>query len=181
MPTKNERRSRPATSSSTPRRRPYATDPLLARNVSGCYGSGARAGTLYNCTIVDNVGTNAGGHTHSALGSTLYNCILWGNTDKAGAIVATGVTEAHASCLDKTSTQDDEFCIYTDPKFMNAASGDYVPKARACRNSAVAYDWMTDPADVRSKDLAGNARLADTAPDMGCYELQLGGFFILIQ
>ena len=32
------------------------------------------------------------------------------------------------------------------------------------------FGWMTDPADARSKDAAGNGRVVGAGPDMGCYE-----------
>ena len=42
---------------------------------------------------------------------------------------------------------------------------------------------MTDEADVRSKDLAGNPRIAPgkEKPDMGCYETPFTGLMMLVR
>ena len=44
------------------------------------------------------------------------------------------------------------------------------------------FGWMTDAADPRSKDLAGNDRVIGAGPDMGCYERPPKiGFTILVR
>ena len=54
-----------------------------------------------------------------------------------------------------------------DPKFTDAANGDYtLQKGSPCRDAGAFLAWMTDG----SLDLGGNARVFGNAPDMGCYE-----------
>ena len=54
-----------------------------------------------------------------------------------------------------------------DPKFTDAANGDYtLQKESPCRDAGALLAWMTDG----SLDLAGKSRVFGDAPDMGCYE-----------
>lgn len=54
-----------------------------------------------------------------------------------------------------------------DPKFTDAANGDYtLQKGSPCRDAGALLAWMTDG----SLDIGGNARVFGNAPDMGCYE-----------
>ena len=71
--------------------------------------------------------------------------------------------------------------ITSDPLFANASAGDYTlgPRSR-CRNAAKLFDWMTDAADPRSRDLSGAPRLGGTIPDIGCYEYPFGQRTLLI-
>lgn len=54
-----------------------------------------------------------------------------------------------------------------DPKFTDAANGDYtLQKKSPCRDAGTSLSWM----DTESTDLAGNGRIVGNAPDIGCYE-----------
>ncbi len=54
-----------------------------------------------------------------------------------------------------------------DPKFTDAAKGDYsLLKKSACRDAGATVAWM----DASSVDLAGEPRVVGDAPDIGCYE-----------
>lgn len=54
-----------------------------------------------------------------------------------------------------------------DPKFTDAANGDYtLQKNSDCRDAGATLAWM----NVSSLDLAGKARVVGEAPDIGCFE-----------
>ena len=54
-----------------------------------------------------------------------------------------------------------------DPKFADAANGDYtILKSSPCRDAGTLLAWM----DSSSLDLAGTARVFGDHPDIGCYE-----------
>lgn len=54
-----------------------------------------------------------------------------------------------------------------DPKFADAANGDYtILKSSPCRDAGALLAWM----DSSSLDLAGTARVFGDHPDIGCYE-----------
>ena len=69
--------------------------------------------------------------------------------------------------------------IDTAPAFVNAGSGYGTNYAAGncrlksdspCINAGTNLPWMTDPADLRSRDLDGNPRIASEVVDMGAYE-----------
>ena len=95
--------------------------------------------------------------------AALVAAILAGVAD--ASIVATN------SCASYLADTHGPGNITSDPLFANAPAGDYTlgPRSR-CRNAAKLFDWMTDAADPRSRDLSGAPRLGGTLPDMGCYE-----------
>jgi hypothetical protein len=72
----------------------------------------------------------------------------------------------------------DSGVITGDPKFVDAARGDYTLEVKSpCREVGLMLDWMTNG----STDLLGNPRVVDTygkafsadaLPDLGCYENQ---------
>lgn len=154
---------------------------LISGNISGTRGSGARSAVLYNCTVVGNVGTNSAADS-SIYECTLVNTIVWGNLDSDGAPAEMIINAATNSCVEmSTLSAKCVGCINTDPRFADAASGDFRPKARACRDSALAFDWMLVPGDIRSKDLAGLERIIGKAPDMGCYEAESKGMTLIFR
>ena len=59
-------------------------------------------------------------------------------------------------------------CITADPKFADAANGDFTLKMGSpCKNAGIFENWMAD-----AFDLAGNVRVYADVPDIGCYELK---------
>lgn len=67
-----------------------------------------------------------------------------------------------------------------DPKFTDAASGDFtLEKKSPCRDAGALLAWM----DSSSLDLAGTARVFGDHPDIGCYEWwqKLMGLTILMR
>ena len=99
--------------------------------------------------------------------AALVAAILAGVAD--ASIVATN------SCASYLADTHGPGNITSDPLFANAPAGDYTlgPRSR-CRNAAKLFDWMTDAADPRSRDLSGAPRLGGTIPDIGCYEYPFG-------
>ena len=59
-------------------------------------------------------------------------------------------------------------CISVDPKFADAANGDFTLALDSpCKNAGILESWMAD-----ASDLAGKARVYGNIPDIGCYELK---------
>jgi len=146
---------------------------------------------LENCTIVSNNMRNAeqdtsdreGGSTvrsggiHHRWNGTLKNCIVAFNTVGgepelgSGPVCWTWNDNSYINCcgwpaVEKFKTENG--CIAADPKFADAAHGDFsLMSGSKCWNAGVTESWMAD-----AIDLAGNARLVGGVVDIGCYELQ---------
>ena len=58
-------------------------------------------------------------------------------------------------------------CISADPRFVDAANGDFrLKNSSPCKNTGILEEgWMAN-----ASDLAGNARVLDGVPNIGCYE-----------
>lgn len=99
-------------------------------------GGGVHGGALYNCVIADNTAMIGGG----AYGSTLYNCTVTGNTDGGvrectlqncivyfkparGATNYDGRSTLNYCCT--TPLPPGLGSIDADPRFVNAAAGDF--------------------------------------------------------
>ena len=149
---------------------------LILRNTADNQGGAAYEGVFYNCTAYANTNThykdanNVGGFQ----GCTLVNCISYGNVGGGDSASATN------SCV-QVKTLSDKYvdCINTDPKL----DADLRPHAQACRKAGLVFNWMTDEADVRARDLAGNPRIAPgkEKPDMGCYETPFKGLMMIVR
>ena len=167
---------------------------LIAGN-TGSYGnnfpkstSGVAAGILVskagcvvrNCTVADNMGTGRGGIRIEADGHLrLENSIVWGNADignvhkTTGANANTALSDYNISNLSPRYATNvcstiyfGEGSIAGDPLFVDALHGDYRLAANSpCRNAGYAR-----PGDDAAIDLAGNARVAGGAIDLGCFE-----------
>ena len=75
------------------------------------------------------------------------------------------------NCMEDGATMasTDEVTNYpnSDPQFRDAANGDYTPSRKSpARNKGLLLDWMTADA----KDILGNVRVFDGAPDIGAFE-----------
>ena len=152
---------------------------FIARNVSYSLGSGAREAKLYNCTVVGNVASNKDIST-AVDACMLVNTIVWGNVNFKGEPAGISVSAATNSCVE-VKTLSDKYvdCINTDPQL----DADLRPHTRACKHAGLVFGWMTDEEDVRSKDLAGNPRIAPgkEKPDMGCYETPFTGLMMIVR
>ena len=127
-----------------------------------------------NCTIIQSVVTTT---SPSAVATnTFVNCIM------PNATITSSGTYCNilSNCLVKVAQNGsyDSGVITGDPKFVDAARGDYTLEVKSpCREVGLMLDWMTNG----STDLLGNPRVVDTRgvafspaalPDLGCYEIQ---------
>lgn len=125
------------------------------QGTSGC-ASHFTSSTLVNCTIADN--KTSGYNSRFSKKSTYYNCILRNNR-RGNAILNVNSGNTY-----NNTDQNNQ-----NPKFVNAASGDYkLAKGSPCINKGAV------PAAIRSYvgslDLAGQKRIKGKAIDRGCYE-----------
>ena len=122
-------------------------------------------GYTYNCTVYNCVlsGDTTGISGLSQAGGTTKNCIVWnshpasstaGSVYVGGGTFENGVTEKDVGTGTATG----------DPKFVNAAKGDF----RISTVTSSAYEHGVPLADVPS-DIVGKVRSA-TAPTAGAYE-----------
>ena len=130
-------------------------------------------GYTYNCTVYNCVlsGDTTGISGLSQAGGTTKNCIVWnshpasstaGSVKVSGGTFENGVTEKDVGTGTATG----------DPKFVNAAKGDF----RISTVTSSAYEHGVPLADVPS-DIVGKVRSA-TAPTAGAYEFD--GEFVVI-
>lgn len=148
---------------------------LITRNESaaeygGPIGSYNTACCFYNCTVTGNTSTGMGS-TPAGMNSQAVNSILAGNSAKgtdsydwASNSVVTVRTGKYGRSL------ADMGCVICDDS-----------ETKKIRNSGLVFDWMTDPEDVRSKDLAGNDRIMGSGPDMGCFERKIPGLMMMVR
>ena len=144
-----------------------ASDMPVVNNVAG-------SAVFENCTIAQ---ARFHPETVSATATnTLVNCIL----PNATITSAGSYCNILSNCLVKVAQGGpfDSGVITGNPKFTDAANGDYTLEANSpCRDKGLTLDWMT----AGSTDLLGNPRVVDTSgvaftpaalPDLGCYEIQ---------
>ncbi|MCQ2389509.1 MAG: hypothetical protein MJ138_07330, partial [Kiritimatiellae bacterium] len=162
---------------------------LVANTVGGkgaIYGIG---GAIVNCTVVSNR-CNAGGAMWST-GGEVHNTIFACNVTGGGAVVSNwtdSAANAKNCCIEAHDpTVLGEGSISKDPRFADAANGDYaLAKRSPCVNAG-------DNAQVAAgdRDLGGNPRIRafggrakHDVVDMGCYESpwrRTTGSLVLVQ
>lgn len=132
-----------------------------------------------NCTVVSNVAsyvhnTNSGGGIYQRWGGRVINCITafnkyGGSTDDADSWTSSSGTFLNCCSYPRMPGLFTEAngCINDDPKFTDAANGDFtLQRGSPCRNAGRALDWMAG-----AFDLSGTvARISESKPDIGCYE-----------
>ena len=152
--------------------------------VAGGAKADSPAVVVENCTIVGNSqnasDSNAYGlcvYYNNAWAKTkcynvvIRNNIVWGNYAFDGTTeVNCNFEGAEPSALttvynDTKPKIDGEGNVSSDPKFENAAAGDYHIGASVCYDGGLNQSWM----DV-AVDLDGNPRIRHGIVDIGCYE-----------
>ena len=112
----------------------------------------------------------------AAATNILVNCIL----PNATLTSAGNYCNILSNCLVKVAQGGlyDSGVITGDPKFVDAAHGDYTLEIKSpCREVGLKLDWMTNGStdllgNPRVVDIYGKAFSADALPDLGCYENQ---------
>ena len=145
-------------------------------------GASTALPTFVNCTIADN-GMLSGvvnRFTSSAKNVRLVNSIVWNNTNDTYNVFGSAQNSCAVTLSDTTSYPG---CVCTNPKFRGGLGAEaYGLKANSlCRNGGVAFGWMRDPEDVRSRDLAGRPRITGDTPSMGAYEYSSVGLILLLR
>ena len=129
---------------------------IIAKNKTRAGGGGTSGGYNYNCTVFDNFSANNGGGT---LNGYQYNSIVWGNRKGADANNCYG-----------GSTYN---CHTANPKFVNAAEGDYRLRfGSPCLNAGNA-SYVNG-----SLDVARRTRVQDGTVDIGAHEGAIEGFVV---
>ena len=131
----------------------------------------ANPAEFYNCTIADNSAPN-----YAVINDVkLFNCVVWGNTAPLGEFFPKQVWADH-TCQKDLAPGTDSANLNVDPRFNSGYR-----TGRSVRNKGLIYPWMADEGDVRAKDLAGNPRVLDGLPDLGCYEPLPAGWMIIVR
>ena len=132
------------------------------------------------CTIVSNSipsGSGVGAGLCHRLGGIVTNTIIAcnfrsGNNDSSSWWLDTATaSDAYRNCCVWPEAPSvflaDNGCVKADPKFSNAAAGDFsLAHGSPCVNAGVTEDWMAG-----AFDLFGGKRVSGRGADMGCYEL----------
>lgn len=124
--------------------------------------------TLTNCTFANNSAALSGNAVEIPLGNmTLTNCILWGG-DPTSSMIDGPVTVTYSNIERGYAGTGN---ISADPKFVNAAAGNYRLQATSpCVNTGSAA-----ASDLPASDIEGLPRTIESAPDMGAYEFWRAG------
>ena len=145
---------------------------LIACNMADYYAGGASESVLVGCTVAGNSAEEYCGGIDCA--SVATNCIVWGNAVDDGSspdfeASSYGAAQLTYSC--SSSLADGDGNLAADPKFRDAAAGDFrLRPVSPCLDVAMLADITST-----ETDLSGGARIQGGAPDMGAYE---GGFAI---
>ena len=144
----------------------------------------------YNNVATNGTSTQFGGGFYTRWKSSIVNTIIAHNTmngesegrnDWIRNTATVSYSCAHPAPKQGTDTNpftEANQCVSADPRFKDAANGDFTLKASSpCRDKAIVESWMANVFD-----LAGNARVSGAAPDMGCYEyIPISGLMIFVR
>ncbi|MBQ9431453.1 MAG: InlB B-repeat-containing protein, partial [Kiritimatiellae bacterium] len=127
-----------------------ADNRALTGNGGGLYNSSANG-----CTVVGNVASVEGGGSFADISDVANNnCIVFGNTATRNAAIAGTVTKRG--------------CFTGDPRFVDAANGDFRLKGDSPCIDMGNNRYVTGETDIR-----GNARIQNDIVDIGAYEFTL--------
>jgi hypothetical protein len=135
-------------------------------------GSVAAIASIQNCTIVRNFGSAVG--TYYSGGSFyMTNTICYLNSDGTLATAAGAMVMVNC-CVSSTNgmTSGSFGTITNDPRFLNAAAGNYRLSSRSpCLNSGTNQPWMATAVDL---DGVRRINRGSGLVDRGCYEAIYG-------
>lgn len=152
---------------------------------SGGSGGGAQLGSLHNCVLAGNSAFYDGGGAAGISGNPvmLYNCVVVGNTNNfahdsglGGGVYAAKLQNSIVwnngpfSNVDPYSSVTDHSFVGGNPKFVDAASGDY-----RLRWDSPCIDAGTNLTGLITNDIAGNPRPLDGNGD-GLAAFDIGAF-----
>ena len=161
---------------------PTLTNVVIKGNTSAGDAGGllcmSSSPVLNNVTISGNTATDEGGgvYSNSSEPLTMNNCIVWGNTASSGGneiyLNNTSVTMNYCcygnddgDIENSGSTFTPEHCITADPNFADATKDDYRLYGNSLCKDAGYNNYNTETTDIR-----GQARIQNSAIDMGAYE-----------
>jgi hypothetical protein len=167
----------------------YLTNILAYSNTTNGEGSAMSFSggniTLLNSTITKNQcasNTSTGGVFFSSNAGVVKNCVMWGNTNNAGAsnLKKTNASVNVASSLiggsggstawNTALGTNDGNNLDTDPLFTDATANNFTLTAASPAKDAGNTDYFSNAAS--STDIAGDTRLFSGIIDMGAYENQ---------
>ena len=151
---------------------------LIAYN-SATEGGGARFGELRGCTVVYNRGCLSGGIEYAMV----LNSILRYNRTANGR-ASYNLWNYEGNCIDEPNPNGEDgewldgYTIVEDPLFVDPENGDFRLLAGSpCINYGDVNFYYVDD----GLDLAGNPRIVDGDPDLGCYEGEVEGHVVSVR
>lgn len=156
---------------------------LIARNAAsasaGIFAYDVACVQLVNSTVTAN--TNLQTTVHEIVAKVaMTNSVVYGNTVSSGSSEVTSIKGVACSCY-PTATEGENGNTARDPKLRTVGGKEYAATSARCKGKGVEFDWMTDPADVRSKDWYGDPRILGDGPDMGWVSLKKMGLILLLR
>ena len=161
---------------------------LVANNIAG-YGSGLYAEDgkiaahyVSDCSIVHNAATMRGGgiYAYHIKTSRFLNTLVFGNTARQSApdyVANFADGTFFVNCLSGNAFAAGGMDAIQDPRFRNAAAGDYHLRS----GSPAVNAGFTEPSMWNETDLDGNRRVRAGVVDVGCYECGAGGTVFMAQ
>ncbi len=132
---------------------------------------------LLNCTLFGNTATSDGTVIFNVPGSpTLTNCVVWNNGGQNAFFNYSGNTTVSHCLIEPAETSyttlpNSPTTLVSDPRFLDAPTGDFRPSA--CSPLIDAGDPTTTTALVGNSDLNGQNRIFNTVRiDIGSFEFQ---------
>ena len=136
-----------------------------------------------SCTVVENsVNSGSSGGIYMGAAGQVINTVIYGNTARAGVNQNWGPTGRGTfsnCCTADTNGMNGASNIAADPKFVNAAAGNYRLSASSpCVNAGLNQDWMTSGVDL---DKRSRLDRFTRRVDIGCYEHLANGVLFMIK